>query len=125
LLRYSNGQTHSPFPTEAGQLEDQPLGAASKQRAAWVERVIIELGQLKTRMMGYESNYEAAKAEFPHFLTFTECDRDRRLKQKLIDIQGQSQFITFAKEIVAQKSVKSVSTIEKDWKTHGPRKKKP
>ncbi len=113
--------SHSDSVTKL--LEDQPLGAASKQRAEWVERVLLELGQLKKRMRGYEGDYDAAKAEFPHFLTFAECDCDRQLKQKLVDIQGQSQFVTFAKEIVAQKSAKSLYTIEKDWKTHGPRKK--
>lgn len=103
---------------------DQALSHASIRRAKLVESVIEELTYLRPRMMGQEGDYKAAKEEFPNFVTFQVCDLDRKLKQKLIDIADLKQVVTFAEDIVARKSNKSLATIADDRKKYNKEKRK-
>jgi hypothetical protein len=108
----------------ANLLADPPLGTSSKFRAQWVDRVLVELGQLRPQMRGYEGDYEAARGKYPHFLTIQMCERESKLKQKLVDIQANTQFKTFAKEIVAVRFSKGFETIKRDRTKLNKEKKK-
>ena len=73
-------------------------------------------------LMTPQASYRSIRSRFPDSVAFTVCDAHKDLKLKLENIQEHQQFVRFAIEIVAAKYGRKFNTVEKDWKTHKPRK---
>jgi hypothetical protein len=113
-----SGASH---PTIAERPESEISADSSVNRARVVGRVIDELIQIRPQMKS-DSDYEKIEAAFPKFVAFKVCNTNPELKMKLENIQGHQQFVRFAIEIVAAKYGRKYNTVEKDWRTHKPRK---
>jgi hypothetical protein len=112
----------------AGSREDaiapQPLTGAdsSKVRAQQVGIVLAELNRIAPLMLS-ESDYEALSQQFAGTVVFRVCNDHKELRPKLESIREHQQYVRFAHEIVAAKYGRKRSTVEKDWKTHKPKRK--
>jgi hypothetical protein len=124
------GQDGCPIPNVEGAAALSPemdrIGMSadsSAVRAKAVQSVLEELAKI-TPLMKSSIDYHEVRKQFPNSMTFNVCDGIPALKVKLENIAGHQQRVRFAQEIVAAKYGRERSTVEKDWKTHKPRKEK-
>lgn len=94
----------------------------SERRAQTTAKLIVELGRLKPRMTGSETDYAKLRTENPGFLTFRIAAKHLDLKEKLLNLQGHTRYIRLAQELAAAHHGRALSTVQTDWKKRKPRK---
>lgn len=96
---------------------------SSAVRAEAVQCVLKELAEIRPTMTA-TADFDSIRKRFPNSIAFKVCETNPDLRLKLESIAGHQQFTRFAIEIVAANYGRKYTTVEKDWKTHKPRKPK-
>jgi hypothetical protein len=88
--------------------------SASQIRAKAVASVIRELREIRSEMYN-ESYFDGLNKKYPDYLIFTISARHSRVKEWIANIQGRSDMVKLAQEIVAEHYSKRWWTIKTDW----------